>query len=63
MKNSKMSEKLTSPNSGQAKDLSLDSIACPPALKAKLAASLEGKSLPLLLVGEAGAGKSYLALR
>ncbi|NLA81822.1 MAG: hypothetical protein GX849_03200 [Clostridiaceae bacterium] len=63
MKNSKMSEKLASPSSGQAKDLSLDSIACPPALKAQLAASLEGKGLPLLLVGEEGAGKSYVALR
>ncbi len=58
-----MAEALATQASGQAGDLSLDSIACPPALKGQLAAALEGNPLPLLLVGEAGSGKRYIARR
>lgn len=49
--------------SGPAGGLSLDTIACPPSLKDQLLAALFGNRLPLLLVGEEGAGKRYIGYR
>ncbi len=46
-----------------SRGLSFLSIACPDLLRKQLALSLEGNNFPVLLVGEEGAGKRYVALR
>jgi DNA polymerase-3 subunit delta' len=48
---------------GVARALSFDAIAASEALKAQLAPSVEGNPAPVILVGEEGAGKAFVADR